>query len=228
MNRVELQAMGQREVERQQAFACRFLCCASTPCLSSGGAAVQDAVQNQIREAGLDAEVEVISTGCMGPCSRGPVVTVQRPGQADQVFENVTPDLARSIVTACASGQLDGAATEAAVDAHRLSPDMPFFTKQKKVVLANSGLIDPERLEDYVARGGYSALAYALREMTPEEVCDVLVGSGLRGRGGAGYPVGLKWNLVRKAPGDRKYVVANGDEGDPGAYMDRTDRKSVV
>ena len=220
MNRVELQAMSQRELERQQAFACRFLCCASTPCLSSGGAAVQDAVNNQIKEAGLDAEVESVATGCMGPCSRGPLITVQRPGQPDQIFENVTPDIARSIVAACATDPKAELATE--VEAHRLSPDLPFFTKQKKVVLANSGLIDPERQEDYVARGGYSALAHALREMTPEEVCNALAESGLRGRGGAGYPVGLKWNLVRKAPGDRKYVVANGDEGDPGAYMDRT------
>lgn len=220
MNRVELQAMSQRELERQQAFACRFLCCASTPCLSSGGAAVQDAVNNQIKEAGLDAEVESVATGCMGPCSRGPLITVQRPGQADLIFENVTPDIARSIVAACVTGPKADLAPE--VEAHRLSPDLPFFTKQKKVVLANSGLIDPERLEDYVARGGYSALAHALREMTPEEVCNALAESGLRGRGGAGYPVGLKWNLVRKAPGDRKYVVANGDEGDPGAYMDRT------
>jgi bidirectional [NiFe] hydrogenase diaphorase subunit len=145
---------------------------------------------------------------------------VQRPGQPDQIFENVTPDIARSIVAACATDPKADLAPE--VEAHRLSPDLPFFTKQKKVVLANSGVIDPERLEDYVARGGYSALAHALREMTPEEVCNALADSGLRGRGGAGYPVGLKWNLVRKAPGDRKYVVANGDEGDPGAYMDRT------
>ncbi len=103
-----------------------------------------------------------------------------------------------------------------------LPVDLPFFAKQTKVVLSNSGLIDPERLEDYVARGGYLALAYALREMSPEEVCAEISQSGLRGRGGAGYPAGLKWDLVRKAPGDKKYVVANGDEGDPGAYMDRT------
>ncbi len=231
MNRVELQAMSQRELERQQAFACRFLCCASTPCLSSGGAAVQDAVNSQIKEAGLDAEVESVATGCMGPCSRGPLVTVQRPGQPDQIFENVTPEVARSIVTLCAASPKADPETGSEIEPepeaewvarHRMSPDLPFFTKQKKVVLANSGQIDPERLEDYVARGGYSALAHALREMTPEEVCNALADSGLRGRGGAGYPVGLKWNLVRKAPGDRKYVVANGDEGDPGAYMDRT------
>ena len=90
------------------------------------------------------------------------------------------------------------------------------------MVLSNSGLIDPERLECYVARGGYGALANALREMTPVEVCEAITRSGLRGRGGAGYPTGLKWDLVRKAPGTRKFVIANGDEGDPGAYMDRT------
>jgi bidirectional [NiFe] hydrogenase diaphorase subunit len=89
-------------------------------------------------------------------------------------------------------------------------------------VLENSGVIDPERLEDYIARGGYSALGHALREMTPGEVCQEIIDSGMRGRGGAGYPAGLKWNLVRKAVADKKYVVANGDEGDPGAYMDRT------
>ena len=93
---------------------------------------------------------------------------------------------------------------------------------KKKVVLSNSGLINPERLEDYVAQGGYGALAHVLREMTPEEVCREIVASGLRGRGGAGFPVGLKWDMVRKEHADRKYVVANGDEGDPGAYMDRT------
>ncbi len=100
--------------------------------------------------------------------------------------------------------------------------DLPFFTKQKKVVLSNSGLIDPEKLEDYVAHGGYSALAYALREMSPEEVCRAIIDSGLRGRGGAGFPAGIKWDMVRKEESDRKFVVANGDEGDPGAYMDRT------
>jgi bidirectional [NiFe] hydrogenase diaphorase subunit len=89
-------------------------------------------------------------------------------------------------------------------------------------VLSNSGQIDPERIEEYIARGGYSGLAYALREMTPELICDVITRSGLGGRGGAGYATGLKWNLVRKAEGERKYVIANGDEGDPGAYMDRT------
>lgn len=215
MKRADLQAMAQREVERQQAFRCRLLCCASTPCLSSGAAAVQQALEDAVAELKLDAEVAVVSTGCMGPCSRGPMVTLQTPGSADVYYENVTPESARQIVAEHV------AAGQPVVD--KIMPsDLPFFTKQHKVVLSNSGQIDPERLEDYVARGGYGALAHALRELTPEEVCTEISKSGLRGRGGAGYPTGLKWDLVRKAPGDKKYVIANGDEGDPGAYMDRT------
>jgi bidirectional [NiFe] hydrogenase diaphorase subunit len=207
--------MAQREVERQQAFRCRLLCCASTPCLSSGATAVQEALEQTVAELKLHAEVAVVSTGCMGPCSRGPMVTLQIPGQDDVYYENVTPDSARQIVA-------EHVAANQPVTEKIMPSDLPFYAKQKKIVLSNSGLIDPERLEDYVARGGYGALAYALREMTPEEVCAEISKSGLRGRGGAGYPAGLKWDLVRKAPGDKKYVIANGDEGDPGAYMDRT------
>ncbi len=217
MNRAELEALAIREQERQQAIRCRFLCCTSTPCLSSGGAAVQGALKEAIAEIAGDADVELVATGCMGPCSRGPVVTVQTPGQGDSIYEQVTPQDARDIVrrhTGDADAQSGG---------EKLLPsDLPFFAKQQKVVLSNSGRIDPERLEDYVAAGGYSALAHALREMSPEEVCREIVGSGLRGRGGAGYPAGLKWEMVRKEQADKKYVVANGDEGDPGAYMDRT------
>lgn len=218
MNRADLQALAERELEKQQQFRCRLLCCGSTPCLSSGGTAVQETLKEILKEnKELRAELDVVSTGCMGPCSRGPLVTVQTQGEADIIYENVTPDMARDIVKKHVAKE---AVPE--LNSKALPPDMPFFTKQRKVVLANSGLIDPERLEDYVARGGYSALAHALREMTPEEVCAEIINSGLRGRGGAGYPTGLKWNLVRKAEADKKYVVANGDEGDPGAYMDRT------
>ena len=219
MNRADLQTMAQREQEKQGKYRCRLLCCASTPCLSSGGAAVQQALEDAIKEQDANAEVAVVSTGCMGPCSRGPVVTVQIQGENDVYYENVTPEAARQIVA-------DHALNGQPVQEKLLPSDLPFFAKQTKVVLSNSGLIDPERLEDYVARGGYLALAYALREMSPEDVCTEISKSGLRGRGGAGYPSGLKWDLVRKAPDDKKYVVANGDEGDPGAYMDRTLKES--
>ena len=215
MNRVDLQEMAQSELDRQQAFRCRLLCCASTPCLSSGSTAVSEALKTTLEKRGLDAEVEIVSTGCMGPCSRGPLVTVRAEGKDDVVYENVTPDIAEKIVD-------EHVVKNAPVESNILPNDIPFFAKQRKVVLSNSGLIDPGRLEDYVARGGYAALGHALREMSQEEVCATITNSGLRGRGGAGYPTGIKWDLVRKSPSDRKFVVANGDEGDPGAYMDRT------
>ena len=215
MNRVDLQEMAQQEIDRQAGFRCRLLCCASTPCLSSGSSAVIDKLKTELQARDLNADVEVVSTGCMGPCSRGPVVTVHIEGQDDVVYEHVTPEIATQIVD-------NHVLENKPVEEHVLPADMPFFAKQKKVVLANSGLIDPTRLEDYIARGGYTALAEALREMTPEEVCQTITSSGIRGRGGAGFPTGIKWDMVRRTQSDRKYIVANGDEGDPGAYMDRT------
>lgn len=215
MNRVELLAIAERERELLQQFHCRILCCASTPCLSSGAQPVIDALQKEVKEKGLEAEIKVVSTGCMGPCSRGPVITLQINGQPDTLYERVTPEVALQILR-------QHVKENKPVTENVLPSDLPFFTKQLKNVLSNSGLMDPERIEDYIARDGYTGLAHALREMTPEEICDVITRSGLGGRGGAGYSTGLKWNLVRKAEGDRKYVIANGDEGDPGAYMDRS------
>lgn len=214
MNSAELEMLSQRERDKQQGFRCRLLCCASTPCLSSGGASVAATFEAAIKRQGLDAEVQIVATGCMGPCSRGPIVTVQEQGKPDTVYEGVTAAIAEQIVEQhVVQGQVE--------ETHALPADMPFLVKQHKIVLANSGVIDPERIEDYLAHDGYRALDKVLHELTPEEVCNAMVQSGLRGRGGAGYPSGLKWNLVRKAAGDKKYVVANGDEGDPGAYMDR-------
>ncbi len=215
MNRADLAAMAQREQDRQDAFRCRVLCCASTPCLSSGGTAVREAIEKAIKDGDLDADVQVVSTGCMGPCSRGPVVTLKMRGAEDVVYEQVTPEAATRIIQ-------EHVAKNEPVKEFVFPNDAPFFAKQHKVVLANSGQIDPESLEDYVARGGYTALAHVLREMKPDEVCESITRSGLRGRGGAGYPTGIKWDLVRKSQSDKKYVVANGDEGDPGAYMDRS------
>jgi bidirectional [NiFe] hydrogenase diaphorase subunit len=215
MNRADLESLAQREQQRQQAFRCRILCCASTPCLSSGGTMVLDAITGAVAELKLDADVQAVATGCMGPCSRGPMVTVQEQGKPDVVYQHVDVPTARAIVA-------EHAMAGTPVADYVLPSDIPFFAKQKKVVLANSGLIDPEKLEDYVARGGYMALGYALREMSPEDVCKEIIASGLRGRGGAGFPAGLKWDMVRREKADKKYLVANGDEGDPGAYMDRT------
>lgn len=217
MNRRELMAMAGEELARQETFRCRIRCCMSTPCISSGAAGILAAFVGAVQARGLSAEVEAVSTGCMGPCSRGPLVTVQPRGEAEVIYERVTPELVEAILDRHLHQE-----TAPSLDGKVLPRDIPFFTKQEKVVLAESGRLDPERLESHVACGGYTALGQALREMTPAEVCGQILKSGLRGRGGAGYPTGFKWERVQKAAGDRKYVVANGDEGDPGAYMDRT------
>lgn len=216
MNRTELYAMAQAELDRQQKFRCRLLCCASTPCISSGGMVVYEALKKAIEAEGLQAEIEAVATGCVGPCSRGPLITVKLEGKEDVVYEGVTPEMVPDIIAKHALNK------PVAISDKALPANWPFFAKQKKIVLADSGTVDPERIESYIARGGYTSLAHVLREMAPEEVCEEMVRSGLRGRGGAGFPTGLKWHMVRKALGERKYVVANGDEGDPGAYMDRT------
>ncbi len=217
MNLEELRTMAQAEQDQEAGLRCQILCCMSTPCISSGAQAVQAALLEAIEARQAKGVVQAVATGCMGPCSRGPLVTVRAKGQDDMIYENVAPEVASQIVA-----RHLGAAAEPLPAAKVLPADIPFFTKQRKVVLAESGAVDPERLESYVSRGGYAALAQALGEMTPEEVCVEVTRSGIRGRGGAGFPTGLKWDMVRKAAGERKFVVANGDEGDPGAYMDRT------
>ncbi|MFN8458660.1 MAG: NuoF family protein [Anaerolineae bacterium] len=219
MNRDDLQAIVGKELEKQQQKRCRLLCCASTACLSSGSPSVQEIFQEAIKVNQLTKDVQVVETGCMGLCSRGPMVRVQTQDQPEVLYEHVTPAVAEKIAAKHITQtvpEIDG------VEQNLLPQDIPFFTRQTRVVLANAGYIDPERLEEYILHDGYKALVYALREMTPDQVCDEITRSGLRGRGGAGYPTGLKWTMVRKAPGEKKYIIANGDEGDPGAYMDRT------
>jgi bidirectional [NiFe] hydrogenase diaphorase subunit len=155
-------------------------------------------------------DIEVMGVGCMGLCGHGPLVRVDPEGT---LYEHVRAADAPSIVAALDGGE---------ATAPRGNPQHPFFALQKRIVLENSGIIDPERIESYIAAGGYQALYHALHEMTPAEVIDIVTRSGLRGRGGAGYPTGLKWATVAKSHGDRKYVVCNADEGDPGAFMDRS------
>lgn len=216
MNPAELQELADQEQQRQQRKELRLFLCYSTPCLSAGADRVKAVLDEIVAEEkkSTDLQLEVVATGCMGPCSRGPLLRISAADGSEQTYEKVTPELAREIVR----GRLEQAPPTIAA----LPADLPFFARQTKIVLSNNGWIDPEKIEQSIARGAYGALAHVLHEMTPEEVCNEIAKSGLRGRGGGGYPAGVKWNLVRKSPAERKFVVANGDEGDPGAYMDRT------
>jgi len=214
MTRTELAEMAEKEQARRRGMDLRLLVCCGTPCLAAGSEAVVSALRQKLAESGSPAELEVVGTGCLGPCSRGPMLTVQRQGKPDLVYERIDPQQAVALLNAHIGA--------APFPSQNLLPDdLPFFRRQQRVVLQTSGLIDPEDIRQYIGHGGYEALAQVLHEMTPEEVCDGVTASGLRGRGGGGYPTGLKWQLVQKGSGTRKFVVANGDEGDPGAYMDR-------
>lgn len=215
MTRTELVELAEQEEQRRLGMGLRLLVCCGTPCVTAGAEAVAAALRERITSSKTPAEIEVVGTGCLGPCSRGPLLTVQRPGKPDLIYERITAQQALRI--------LDAHCGNTALPELNLLPDnFPFFRYQTQLVLANCGRIDPEDILHYISYGGYGALAQVLHEMSPEEVCDAMVASGLRGRGGGGYPTGHKWQLVRKEEGNRKFVVANGDEGDPGAYMDRS------
>ena len=198
-------------------------CCMAAGCMSSDSKGVKEALEQAIKQAGLEGQVEVRGVGCMKLCCQGPLVQVDtsEPGATVQVsaddqgplYLKVVPEDAASLVGTLTGGQ---------TTVQRGDPKHPFFTEQLSIVLANSGIVDPERIESYIAADGYQALHDVLREMTPKEVVDAMIKSGLRGRGGAGYPTGLKWATVAKTASQQKYVICNADEGDPGAFMDRS------
>jgi bidirectional [NiFe] hydrogenase diaphorase subunit len=212
---IDLHDVADREREATTRFPWRVKACNSTACWSAGSAQVIASLEEAVAEDGRNLDVSVTPTGCMGLCSRGPLVRVIERGRDETLYGDVTPDLGREIIRSHVGNGRE--VTAATVD-----QSMPFFASQQRIVLANAGIIDPDRLESYVANGGYRALHAALTSMAPGEVVEAVTASGLRGRGGAGYPTGRKWQLLADASGETKYVVANGDEGDPGAYMDRT------
>jgi bidirectional [NiFe] hydrogenase diaphorase subunit len=220
MNYSELQQLAQAEGERQKALKHRIYCCTSTSCLSSGSDQTLQSLEDAVVAQGGEDEAEVVQIGCMGLCSRGPLVRLETQDEDEVIYADVDADVAEKIVAHKVAGIQTS--QDPALDEHILFPDLPFFTKQVKVVLSDVGRLNPEKLEEYLLLGGYSALHRALTKMSPEAICQEIVDSGLRGRGGAGYPTGTKWSFVRTEQSDEKYVVVNGDEGDPGAYMDRT------
>ena len=205
----ELDQIAEDERAEQGKYTERVNVCVAAGCLSCQSQSVKDALDQEVGSRGTKDRCQVKGVGCMGLCSEGPLVSTSNG------------ILYKKVEAADSPAVLDSLAGEPV--ARLVCPtDVPFFQRQKKIVLENSGVIDPERIEDYIAANGYTALIKALTEMSQREVIDEVTKSGLRGRGGAGYPTGLKWSTVSKSVGAQKYVICNADEGDPGAFMDRS------
>jgi NADH-quinone oxidoreductase subunit F len=193
-----------------------------TGCRAFGAIEVRDAFRQTIRQKGLEKEVDIVETGCHGFCARAPVAAIDPFGFFyQQIAAKQVPEIVQKSL-------IEGQAVENLLYSDpanggpiALEKDVPFYREQMKIVLRNCGRIDPTRIEDYVARDGYLALAKVLSSLKPEEVIEEVARSGLRGRGGAGFPTGNKWKFTRNAPGEEKYIICNADEGDPGAFMDR-------
>ena len=208
MDLQELRAIAEKE--RQSQPPIRIRCCTAAGCVSANSSAVLQRLQESVQAAGLDGQVKVCGVGCLRLCSQGPLVQLD---PHERLYQQVTVDNAPSIVAGLQGGQ---------VTAEACDPKAPFFALQANVVLENSGRIEPERIESYIAADGYRALEHVVRDMTPAQVVDAIGRSGLRGRGGAGYPTGVKWGMVAKSRAERKFIVCNADEGDPGAFMNRS------
>jgi len=204
-------------------YRANVLVCGGTGCTASGSLAVRQAMAEELKRRGLADEVRLVETGCRGFCAMGPVMIIYPEG----IFycQVTAADVPTIVEETLVKGRVVQRLTYQEPLTHKAIPfykDIPFYGKQYRIALRNCGLIDPENIDEYIARDGYAALAKALSEMTPEQVIDTVKRAGLRGRGGAGFPVGMKWELCRKSPGSEKYLLCNADEGDPGAFMDRS------
>jgi NADH:ubiquinone oxidoreductase subunit F (NADH-binding)/(2Fe-2S) ferredoxin len=197
--------------------------CCGAGCISSGSEAIMKKLQEEIIERGLESEVEVIPTGCMGPCNQGPLMKYLPENTIYQKVDcsNISKIVQSQLVEKKPIEDLLLFSDSRQKPFVHADED-PFFSRQLKIVLKNCGQLNPEKIEDYLAYEGYSALDKALFEMSPEDVIAEIKHSRMRGRGGAGYPTGLKWETVYKYVNEQKYVICNGDEGDPGAFMDRS------
>lgn len=222
----DIHELAKNKLAEIEKYDCSIYCCHSTGCKSSGSDDLIALAKEILEKNNLTEKVRIVATGCMGLCAQGPLIRVEIKGKKDILFKHVTVDIARAIMEKYVIPELATTGDIVLADELKqnvLSLDMPFFTKQEKVVLKNAGHIDPEDIEEYMARGGYLALEKALKTMTPQEVVDLIKKSGLRGRGGGGFSTGMKWELAAKVPTvDEKFIICNGDEGDPGAYMDRS------
>ena len=205
----------------------QVLVCGGTGCTSSGSKVLIEELTRQLESYNLSDEVKIVKTGCFGLCALGPVVIVYPDGtfysrvQKEDIEEIVSEHLLKGrIVERLVYSDVDEETKDKA--AHVSLNDTTFYKSQKRVALRNCGVINPESIEEYIAVDGYAALGKALKEMTPQEVIQTIKDSGLRGRGGGGFPTGLKWSFTAANQADQKYVVCNADEGDPGAFMDRS------
>jgi len=200
-----------------------LLVCGGTGCRASSSDLIVDRLKAEIASNGLENDVQVIMTGCFGFCEKGPIVKVLPD---NTFYTQVKPEDAAEIVREHAlKGRkvtrllyTDPVKKEHVSD----SKHMGFYRKQIRIALRNCGFINPENIDEYIARDGYQALGKVLTEMDPQKTIDIIKKSGLRGRGGGGFPTGLKWEIASKNKADQKYVVCNADEGDPGAFMDRS------
>ncbi|MCK4999812.1 MAG: NAD(P)H-dependent oxidoreductase subunit E, partial [Anaerohalosphaera sp.] len=198
--------------------------CDGPSCIHKGSRTVKDALEEAIAKHNMQDKVKIHLSGCLGMCSKGPIVIVN-PGYT--IYGSVTEaDAAEIIEQHLINGKY---VTRLVVDEDhlynrffRIFGDNDFFGKQMRITLRNCGIIDPENIDDYLSLRGYEALAKVLTELTPKDVIDEVKTSGLRGRGGGGFPTGVKWDFTANAPGDERYVICNADEGDPGAFMDRS------
>lgn len=204
-------------------YRAHVLCCAGTGCTSSKSLDIISNFEKYIKENQLENEVKVIKTGCFGLCAEGPIVVVYPEGT---MYVRVSPADVKEIVE---EHLVKGRAVQRLLAGHDKTAEVSqsldnieFFTRQKRIALRNCGVINPECIDEYIARDGYSALAKVLTQMTPQQVIDEVTASNLRGRGGAGFPTGRKWQFAANSKGDIKYVCCNADEGDPGAFMDRS------
>ncbi len=206
-----------------ESYRAHVLVCAGAGCVSSGCQAVKQAMVDALADNGLQDEVKLVETGCIGTCDLGPVIVVYPEGI---FYRRVKPQDVREIVE---QHLREGRVVQHLLHKEPLKEeptprmeDIAFFKGQTRIALRNTGVINPDSIAEYIEHDGYAALKKVLGEMTPDQVIDTLKRAGLRGRGGAGFPTGMKWEFARKALGDAKYVVCNADEGDPGAFMDRS------
>lgn len=233
-SRETLNTLGKTWKEGFAKETARILVCAGTGCVANGSLQVYEALKEEVQRRNAYVTVEmlleeeqsgttVVKSGCHGFCEMGPLVRLE-PGGI--LYIKVTKEDAAEIVTALLEGK---GPVERLLYKHPITGEIyaeesniPFYKHQTRTVLQHCGVIDPEDIREYIAEGGYQALAKVLHEMTPAEVCQEVTDSGLRGRGGGGFPTGRKWEATRISEGEKKYVVCNGDEGDPGAFMDRS------